>query len=196
MSPLQKIAMGLVVVLAPSGFRIGGYVWEIVPDPLGWVLVVVGVRALRSELDVDVLQWAGWVAMAVSIPQWIPPLFELFLPANDPTADASIKWAFFVPEAFFLLWLARTIGQAAVDRQPRDRFVAGRFGVLTWAAGALIALPPLAYSSGDKGTRDWTLAAIGLVPWLFVYYLFRVHRREWLGGPGPLEVHPPSAPTA
>jgi hypothetical protein len=25
-----------------------------------------------------------------------------------------------------------------------------------------------------------------------VYYLFRVHRRTWLGGPGPLEVHPPT----
>jgi hypothetical protein len=23
-----------------------------------------------------------------------------------------------------------------------------------------------------------------------IYYLFRVHRRTWLGGPGPLEVHP------
>ena len=33
-----------------------------------------------------------------------------------------------------------------------------------------------------------TLLAIGLVNTAFVYYLFRVHRREWLGGPGPLEV--------
>ena len=30
----------------------------------------------------------------------------------------------------------------------------------------------------------------GLVGVAFVYFLFRVHRREWLGGPGPLEIHP------
>ena len=38
--------------------------------------------------------------------------------------------------------------------------------------------------------EDPTLYLIAVVNLVFVYYLFRVHRREWLGGPGPLEVRP------
>ena len=33
-----------------------------------------------------------------------------------------------------------------------------------------------------------------LVGLTFIFYLFRVHRREWLGGPGPLELGPPPRP--
>lgn len=189
MSPLQKIAMGLVLLAAPSGFRIGDYVWDALPDPLGWLLILAGVLGLRGYLDVTVLVPLTWVAFAVSIVQWIPPLFEQLLPA-DQVAEASIKWAFFLPQALFCLVLVRLIGTAGLNQQPRDRFVAGRFGVLLWAAGALILLPAVAFGTQDDDLVDPTLIAIGLVPWVFVYYLFRVHRREWLGGPGPLEIHP------
>ena len=35
-----------------------------------------------------------------------------------------------------------------------------------------------------------TVLSASLVNVAFIYYLFRVHRREWLGGPGPLEIRP------
>ena len=41
--------------------------------------------------------------------------------------------------------------------------------------------------------RSWsrtTVLVSTVVDLAFVYYLFRVHRRTWLGGPGPLEIHP------
>ncbi len=189
MSPLQRIAMGLVLLAAPSGFRIGEYVWDALPDPLGWLLILSGVLGLRGHLDVMVLVPLTWVAFAVSIVQWVPPLFEQLLPA-DEIAGASIKWAFFLPQAVFFAVLVRLIGAAGLAQQPRDRYVAGRFGVLLWAAGALILLPAVAFGTQNEDLVEPTLIAIGLVPWVFVYYLFRVHRREWLGGPGPLLIQP------
>jgi hypothetical protein len=52
----------------------------------------------------------------------------------------------------------------------------------------------VAYGGGVDGLVNPTLIGIGLVNAAFVYYLFRVHRREWLGGPGPLEIHPRDHP--
>jgi hypothetical protein len=190
MSPLQKIAMGLLIVFWTAPFSIDGYAWDGLPDPIGWILVLVGVHALRRHLDVELAIRTAWVALAASVPQWIPPVFEALLPNDDAVAEASVRWFFFLPQALFCLLLARAVAKAAVTRQPRDRFVAGRFGVLTWAAGALIALPPIAYGLDEQPLIDATLIGIVLIGLAFVYYLFRVHRRTWLGGPGPVVVHP------
>jgi hypothetical protein len=190
MSPLQKIAMGLLIVFWTAPFSIDGYAWDGLPDPIGWILVLVGVHALRRHLDVELAIRTAWVALAASVPQWIPPVFEALLPNDDAVAEASVRWFFFLPQALFCLLLARAVAQAAVTRQPRDRFVAGRFGVLTWAAGTLIALPPIAYGLDEQPLIDATLIGIVLIGLAFVYYLFRVHRRTWLGGPGPVVVHP------
>jgi hypothetical protein len=189
MSPLQRIAMGFVLLVAPAAVRVNGYVWDALPDPLGWLLVLAGVRALRPLLDVRTAETTAWLALAASVPQWIPPLFEQLLPADD-TAAASVRWAFFLPQAAFCVALARVIGQAALERQPPDRFVAGRYGVLLWLAGAEIVLPPVAYAVADANLETWSLVLIGVTNVAFAYYLFRVHRREWLGGPGPVGATP------
>lgn len=180
--------MGLVIVFWTAPFSVGGYAWDGLPDPIGWVFVLTGVHALRRLLDLEIVTWTAWVALAASIPQWIPPVFDALLPNDDAIAEASIRWFFFLPQALFLVLLARTIGQAALAQEPRDRFVAARFGVLTWAALALVVLPPVAYGVDDENLIDWTLIGVVVVGLGFVYYLFRVHRRTWLGGPGPLMV--------
>jgi hypothetical protein len=194
MSPLQRIAMGLVIVLVPANFPQDPHpAWQFydaLPDPLGWVLVLAGLRALRAHLDVDVVSWLGWVALAVSVPLWLPQLNHLLVPEYNDSIDVSFQWALFLPQTAFSLMLARAIGRQAELQEPRDRFVAGRYGVLTWAFAALIVLPAVAYGGGVDALVDPTLVGIGLVNVVFIYYLFRVHRRTWLGGPGPLEIHP------
>jgi len=194
MSPLQRIAMGLVIVLVPANFPSDPHpAWEFydaLPDPVGWALVLYGVRSLRGHLDVDVVSWLAWVAFAVSVPLWFPQLNHLLVPEYNDDIDVSFQWMLFLPQTLFSLMLARAIGRAGELREPPDRFVAGRYGVLTWAFGALIVLPVVAYGGGVDGLVTPTLVGIGLVNAVFVYYLFRVHRRPWLGGPGPLEVHP------
>jgi hypothetical protein len=194
MSPLQRIAMGLVIVLVPANFPHDPHpAWEFydaLPDPIGWLLVIVGVRALREHLDVDVVSWLAWVAFAVSVPLWFPQLNHLLVPEYNDSIDVSFQWFLFLPQTAFSVALARTVGRSAEQQVPRDRFVAGRYGVLTWAFLALIVLPTIAYGAGVEALEQPTLIGIGLVNAVFVYYLFRVHRREWLGGPGPLEVKP------
>ena len=194
MSPLQKIAMGLVIVFLPAYFpRDPHPVWAVydaLPDPIGWLLVVAGVRALRADLDVDVVGWLAWVSLAMSVPLWFPQLNHLLVPKYNAGADASFQWFVSLPQMLFSLLLARTIARAALERRPPDRFVGGRFGVLTWGFGAVVVLPAIAYGGRMDSLVMPTLLAIGLVNTAFVYYLFRVHRRRWLGGPGPLEVHP------
>ena len=184
--------MGLLIVFIPATFEIGGQPWDALPDPLGWLLVVAGLRALGKTLDVDLITWLAVVALIVSVPLWVPQFVDV-LPhtaGDDAGVEPSVQWALFVPQALFSLLLAKTISGTATLRTPRDVFVAGRFGVLIWAFAACIALPPIAYGARIEPLVDPTLYLIALVNLVFVYYLFRVHRREWLGGPGPLEIRP------
>jgi hypothetical protein len=201
MSPLQKIAMGLIVVFVPANFEIAHHVYDGLPDPLGWLLILSGMNALRSYLDVEVAYWLAWVALLVSVPLWFPQLTE-HLPEipkhldtarrlDQATKAASIAWAFSVPQSVMSLLLVRAISQEGIAQEPRDTFAAGRFGVLTWGTAAVLVLPPIAYGGDVKNLITPTLIGIGLVNAAVIYYLFRVHRRTWLGGPGPLMIQPP-----
>ncbi len=196
MTPLQKIAMGLVVVLVPANFpRDPHPAWQFydaLPDPVGWLLVLAGLRALvrASDLDLDVARWLGVLAFVVSVPLWFPQVSHLLVPEYNPRIEISFQWFVALPQTLFSLFLVRTIGRAAIEEVPRDRFVAGRFGVLTWGLAGMLVLPVVAYGGDVEALQDPTLLLIGIVNVAVVYYLFRVHRRSWLGGPGPLEVHP------
>jgi hypothetical protein len=199
MSPLQKIAMGLVIVLVPANFPHDPHpawnFYDALPDPVGWVLVLLGLHALREHLDVDVVRWLAWVALAVSVPLWFPQVNHLLVPEYNHSIEVSFQWFLSLPQTVFSLMLARTIGLQAELLSPRDRFAAGRFGVLTWAFAALVVLPVIAYGGGVESLESPALIGIGLVNVVFVYYLFRVHRRTWLGGPGPLEIKPRGSAT-
>ena len=192
MTPLQKIAMGLVIVLVPANFPRDPHpawaLYDALPDPIGWGFVLAGLWALGGFLDVDVVKWFGAVAFLVSVPLWFPQVNHLLAPEYNKNIQVSFQWFISLPQTLFSLFLARTIGQAGIAE--RDRLVAGRFGLLTWGFGALVVLPVVAYGGGVEQLQGPTLVAIGLVNLVFVYYLFRVHRRTWLGGPGPLEIHP------
>ena len=59
-----------------------------------------------------------------------------------------------------------------------------------WAFALLVVLPPVAIGGDVQVLDDVTVGAAFVVNLAFIYYLFRVHRRTWLGGPGPLLVHP------
>lgn len=208
MTPLQKIAMGLVIIFIPADFRVGGHVYDALADPIGWLFILSGLKTVRARVDLDVAYYLAWVAFAISIPLWFPELVEHLPTVNpskagvvlehttshDKVTDPSVLWAFSLPQAGFSLLLAKAISQEAATRHPRDVQVAGRFGVLQWAIGATILLPPIAFAEDIPGLVRWTLIGIGAVSVVFIYQLFRWHRREYLGGPGPLLVGGPKAP--
>jgi hypothetical protein len=199
-SPLQQIAMGMVIVVWPALFPHNPHpewaVYDALPDPLGWALVLSGLWSLRhrSELELTTVTWLAALALVVSVPLWFPQLNHLLVPKYNPDIEVSGQWFIGLPQTLFGLALARNFGQTAQFRTPRDTFVAGRFGVLTWGFAGSLLLPVIAFGGGLSQLQQPTLLLIGLVNVAFIYYLFRVHRREWLGGPGPLEIHPRPRP--
>ena len=189
MSPLQKIAMGLVIVvgsaLVPAHPSPGWARYDVLADPVGWVLVLLGTFALvRTEDAFASSRWTAAVAGVVSVPMWLPQVRHLL--------DASGQWAASLPQIAFCLLLAHQVGTSAAQQSPRDAYVAKRFGLLVWGFGLLAVLPVVAIGGGVHALEPATATLSVLVDVAFVYYLFRVHRREWLGGPVPLEVRPRS----
>ncbi|WP_310961795.1 hypothetical protein [Nocardioides terrisoli] len=193
MTPLQKIAMGLVIVILPANFPAHPHpawrFYDALPDPIGWVLVVAGVWALgrSSGLELASVRWLAALALLVSVPLWFPQLNHLLVPRYNPDITISGQWAISLPQTLFSLFLARRIRAAGAAAEPRDRYVVSRFGVLSWGLVALVVLPIVAYGGGASRLEGPTLVLIGLVNVAFVFYLFMVHRREFLGGPGPRE---------
>jgi hypothetical protein len=186
-SPLQKVAMGLVIVLLQAPFPAHpSPSWErydILPNPIGWVLVIAGTFALaRANPVFAPHRWLAVTAGVVSVPLWFPQL--------QHRLDASGQWFTSLPQIAFCLWLAREIGMQGAYQDPPDDYAPKRFGLMVWGFGIVAVLPVFALGGGLDRLVATTLLASAVVNISFVYYLFRVHRREWLGGPGPLEIHP------
>ncbi len=186
-TPLQKIAMGLVIVLlqapfpphpSPSWER-----YDILPNPIGWALVIAGTLALaRANPAFEAHRWLAVTAGVVSVPLWFPQL--------QHRLDASGQWFTSLPQIAYCLWLAREIGIQGAHQDPPDDYAPKRFGLMVWGFGAVAVLPVFALGGGLDRLVATTLLVSALVNICFAYYLFRVHRRVWLGGPGPLEIGP------
>ena len=95
-----------------------------------------------------------------------------------------------MPQILFCLWLAREIGIKGGLQKPADGYVQRRFGLLVWGFAITGLLPVLVFGGGIDQLEEPTAIISVMVDVAFVYFLFRVHRREWLGGPGPLEIAP------
>src|SRR3954452_24836620 len=122
MSPLQRIAMGLLIVFLPAYFphdpNPARAFYDALPDPIGWLMVVAGVRLLRVHLDVGLLTWLGWVSFAVSVPLWFPQVNHLLVPEYNHSIDVSFQWFLSLPQTVFSLLLARSIRRAAELQAP------------------------------------------------------------------------------
>ena len=191
MSPLQKIAMGMVIVIGSAYFPArpspAWKQYDALPDPLGWVLVILGVVALaRVDATFDSSRSLAALAGVVSVPAWFPEV--------QHALDPSGAWFASLPQVVFCLFLAREIGMLGARQQPADGYVAKRFGLLVWGFAGVAVLPVVAIGGDVPQLSGATLAISTVVNVAFVYFLFRVHRRTWLGGPGPLLVHPRTQP--
>lgn len=192
MTPLQRIAMGMVIVLIPANFRASPSpewaFYDALPDPIGWGMVVWGVVELgrHSDLDLGIVKWMAALALLVSIPMWFPQINHLLAEAYNPdlnTAAKSGQWFLSLPHSVFGLLLSREIGRAG--QLAEDKYLASRFGLLCWGFGALVVLPAVAYGAAVDALVTPTLVLIAVVNIGFIHYLFVSHRRRILGGPGP-----------
>jgi hypothetical protein len=187
MSPLQRIAMGMVIGVGfayfPADPSPAWQKYDALPDPIGWLLVLSGVFALaRADDSFAASRWLAGLAAAVSVPMWLPEL--------NHRLGASEAWFASLPQIAFCLVLARETAMLAARQSPQDGYVAKRFGLLVTGFALVGVLPVVAIGGGVEQLEGPTELLSWIVNVAFIYLLFRVHRREWLGGPGPLEVHP------
>lgn len=155
LSGLQKVAMGLVIVLVDP--VIGGY--DALPDVLGWLLALFGVLALRGRLSTSALLPLALLAGLVAVPGIRPDLF-----AGLPE---SAGWALSLPQIGFSYVLCHELVRHTGP--PLE----GRFRVLRWVFVVVGVGPVLVYGGGlDALLVPLALLAVGAGLYL-VYLLFR-----------------------
>lgn len=166
MTPLQQIAMGLlVVVLDGTGSH------DTLPDPLGWLLVLPAVARLAGPARTAALA-AGLVAAVVATATWLPAPR-----AAVAGVDPSLDWALLlVPDLLFAALLCRALGRGAADGgDPRAAAWCRTVGVAVTGL-ALAPVPFLATGRPVPGDLGLLLQLTWLV---LVVLLFSWHRRPW-----------------
>ena len=177
MTPLQRIAMGLIVVVVDT---LGGY--DLLPDVLGWALVLWGLAGLPGP-DRDGLRYAAVAAAATSVVLYPPSVHE---PLAD--ADPSLQWAASLPDLVFALLLARALMRLA--RAQHERTLARRMRVLVTLIAVLAVAPVLVFAGGAEHLLPAATLLVQVM-WLWlVWNLFAFHARPYL------DAEPPAAEAA
>jgi hypothetical protein len=168
-TPLQKVAMGLVLVVVDAFF----YGYDAIPDPLGWLLVVFGVLQLRDLLrGSGTLLGVAGLAAVVSLVVYPPQIGDAVTP--------SMGWLLSLPQLAFTFLLCRALADGGTRAGDPD---ARRFGVLRWVFLALAALPALVFGGRVAVLAGPTLIASVLAAVYLIYLLFKVSKRPWTGAP-------------
>jgi hypothetical protein len=165
-TPLQKVAMGLVIVFLTA--RFAGY--DALPDPIGWGLAIAGLVPLRARLPQgDSLLALAVLAGLISVP--------LVLPAVNDRLTPSGQWGLGVPQTAFCLLLSISLATLA---ERADEPVAKRFGLLRTAYIVVLFLPVLVYGGGvtELAIPMAVLSVVSNVA--LVYYTFKVSRRPYV----------------
>ena len=165
--PLQAVAMGLVIVLL--GVTVAGY--DLLADPIGWLLVLVGLATLPAP-GRGALQALATLSLLVSAVVWFPAAREAL-----NVTDLALAWAAGLPELVTLVLLAHRLARVAGD--------AGDQPARTWLQTArtlliVVALLPAVVLGGGFETLDAALGIVGsLVLLLLIVVLFRYTGRPW-----------------
>jgi hypothetical protein len=175
MRPLQSIAMGLVIVALHATF--GGF--DALPDPLGWLLVLLGVRALPAELESKrTLLGLAALAGAVSIPLWIPAVSDALY-----DTDPSLLWAVNLPQLGFGGLLAHVLARRAADAE--DTRAAAWLRVEVTGFVVVTLLPILVWGAGVDALAASAYVAASLVLLALIWMLFSWSSRPWAGADRP-----------
>ena len=177
MKPLQSVAMGLVIVVLSARFQ--GY--DALPDPVGWLLVLVGVTALPAELPhrAHLLAFAG-LAGAVAVVVWFPGVTDR-LYSGDTESTASLGWVVNLPQVAFSALLCHDLaGRAAAAGDGS----AARWLGLTRSALILVGLMPvLVFGAGLAAFEVTSYVAAAVVALVLIWQLFTYSSRAWTGLP-------------
>jgi hypothetical protein len=171
--PLQAVGMGLVIVLLTA--PVHGY--DLLPDPLGWLLALTGLRALTCPQR-GTLVGLAWLAFAASCVLWVPSV-----PAHLDDVDQSLTWAANLPQLVTTIVLAHALAQLAL--------LADDAGARRWLLTArtllvvVTLLPVVVFGGGLDGLVGATYVAASLALLLLVWLLFAYASRPWAGPSSP-----------
>jgi hypothetical protein len=173
--PLYGVALGLVIIAlyAKSGDL------DLLPDPLGWVLVLIALNALtgRVELPYRSALWvAGLSALAGSVALTVPSVREWF-----EDAEPALAWAVDVPALGFCGLLCAALATVA---RAADATAAYTWFQWTAIGFGVSVLAPVVVIGGDadalRGPAELVTGIAQLA--LFVLCLW-YGGREWAGAP-------------
>lgn len=165
MSPLQKIAMGLVIVILDA--YLGGF--DAVPDVLGWLLVLLGVHNLRTVMAASgtLVTLAGLSAVVSGLLLW---------PGLADSVPESGGWLLSLPQLAFSIVLCRDLARLAAES---DDTAARRFRSLSWLLTALAVVPVLVFGGGlDVLLVPTAVLSVAVYVYL-VYWLFKVSKKAY-----------------
>ena len=167
MKPLQAIGMGLVIVALAA--RAAGA--DLLPDPLGWGLVLYGVARLGALPSRSAVAAVVAVALAVSAVLWVPGVDGWLADRDD-----SLLWAASLPQVAAVAVLTGSLGMAAATAGDRGAARWLRWTrTLTIVAGVL-PVPVLATGTASVGL----MLLAGLVALVLAIVLaFRYSGRPW-----------------
>lgn len=169
---LPWIAMGFAVILLAA--RAGG--WDLLPDPLGWVLVLLGTRALPEDVELQpVLRTLAFLALVVSAVTWVPAVV-------DRIDDESLRWAASLPQLAYVGLLAHVLSLAAAADRPASRWWSGVRTVVV----VVTVLPVLVFGGGVTSLRDVAGVLTVAAPLLVIVLLVAHRDRPWAVGRAPV----------
>ena len=159
--------MGLVVVLLNT--PVHGY--DLLADPVGWLLVLIGLSALPVEQRHQ-LQTLATLSLVVSVPVWVPSARDA-LNVTDP----ALAWAAGIPEVLTMVVLAHATAWAA--RRAGD--LAARRWLLTARTLFVVVLliPPVVIGAGLDSLVTAAAVFGSLTLLLMIVLLFRYAGRAW-----------------
>lgn len=170
MIPLQPIALGLVIV----ALVVDGGGWDLLPDPVGWALVLLGTSPLPVRRR-GMLLAAATLALLVSVAVWPPGVADRVAETHD-----SLSWALSLPQAACAVLLADGLRHAAAGAG--DRSKAAWFATTETLAVIAALLPVPVLATGADGLGGIAVLAADLSLVLLVVLCLVCARREWAGG--------------
>jgi hypothetical protein len=123
--------MGLVIVFVDAGS--GG--WDWIPDPVGWILVLLGLAPLKERLPAyPGVLGSAWVCLVVSVVTLPPDSVDTIAP--------TLGWLFSVPTLAFCFLLCDSLADIV------DGSLALRLKVLRFVFVVVGVLPGVVYLAG------------------------------------------------